>query len=83
MNDCEAMWRIQATASRSQCDGCPPERVCAWACVQGRGVEEIVIGAALAREDTLDRVAAGRSGCDALWDRYNSPHPVGQHRNPG
>ncbi|MBI5957275.1 MAG: hypothetical protein HY866_00975 [Chloroflexi bacterium] len=39
-------------ATESRCACCPPDRVCAWACVQGTGIEDIVIGAML--EQTLD-----------------------------
>ena len=44
--------RIRTIASEYQCEDCPPERVCAWGCIQGAGVEEIIIGAALALEGT-------------------------------
>ena len=47
--------RIRTRASQYQCETCPSERVYAWACVQGAGIEEIVIG-----------VARG-----ALWETYN------------
>lgn len=34
-------------ATESRCACCPPERVCAWACVQGTGIADIVVGAVL------------------------------------
>ncbi len=83
MSDCEAIGHIWVTASPSPCDDCPPERVCAWACMQGMGVEEIVIGAALAREGVLDQATAGDAVRAALWGRYNAPPTVGECRNPG
>ena len=42
--------RIRTTANPHHCANCPPDLVCAWACVQGASMSEIVIGAAL----TLD-----------------------------
>jgi hypothetical protein len=35
---------------QDRCDNCPPERVCAWDCEQGRGVLEIMMGEALAEQ---------------------------------
>lgn len=35
---------------QARCDDCPPERVCAWDCEQGRGVLEILMGEALAEQ---------------------------------
>ncbi len=62
--------RIRTTASAYQCECCPPERVCAWACLQGAGVEEIVIGASLALEGLPGGPDAAR---EALWDSFNAP----------
>lgn len=42
---------IRTTASAYRCQDCPPDRVCAWGCIQGAGVEEIIITASLALED--------------------------------
>jgi hypothetical protein len=66
--------RLRATASQYQCDNCPPDRVCAWACVQGAGMEEIVIGAALAIEGVPGGPYADPAvepTRDALWDSFN------------
>jgi hypothetical protein len=68
-------YRIRTTASRYQCDCCPPDRVCAWACVQGAGVMDIIAGASLALEGVPDGTHAAPEppGCDpALWDCYNA-----------
>lgn len=40
--------RAIAPVDQAHCDDCPPERVCAWACEQGQGVLEILMGEALA-----------------------------------
>lgn len=37
-----------APMSEDRCKNCPPDRVCAWACAQGMGVLEILLGEALA-----------------------------------
>ena len=34
----------------ADCANCPPDRVCAWACEQGMGVLEVLMGEALAEE---------------------------------
>ncbi len=39
--------------AQGRCDGCPPERVCAWDCEQGQGVLEIMMGEALAEQARL------------------------------
>jgi hypothetical protein len=66
--------RIRTVQSAWQCDCCPPERVCAWACLQGAGIEDIIIGAALALEGTggtgMPRPADGAA--PALWEVYNT-----------
>jgi hypothetical protein len=35
------------------CENCPPDRVCAWACEQGMGVLEVLMGEALAEQARL------------------------------
>ncbi len=71
----ETTLRIRTSASAYCCECCPPERACAWACLQGAGVEEIVIGAALALEGVPG--AAVTPGADpahaAMWDSFNGP----------
>ena len=67
--------RVLTRASAIRCQSCPPERVCAWACVQGAGMEEIVVGAALAerlaalqpepRPEDIGFASAG------IWECYN------------
>ena len=39
--------------AQDRCDNCPPKRVCAWACEQGQGVLEIMMGEALAEQARL------------------------------
>lgn len=39
--------------AQDRCDVCPPERVCAWACEQGQGMLEIMMGEALAEQARL------------------------------
>ena len=42
--------RAIGPVDQDRCDDCPPERVCAWDCEQGRGVLEIMMGEALAEQ---------------------------------
>lgn len=69
--------RLHTRASESRYRHCPPERVCAWACVQGIGIPDVVIGAALALADVP---GSGDPGIEptrqALWDRYNTVQPA-------
>lgn len=68
--------RLRATASQYQCDCCPPDRVCAWACVQGAGVEEIIYSAILALEGIPGPELSepgGEPSHAALWDSFNAP----------
>lgn len=70
----EPSMRIRTRASECQCAQCPPERVCAWACAQGAGVEELVAGAALMLEGRLSPYLAepgAEAVRDALWESYN------------
>lgn len=67
--------RLRTTASRYQCACCPPQRVCAWDCVQGAAVPDILYGAVLA----LEGVSLGTGGMRgsepthaALWECYNA-----------
>lgn len=48
---------------QDRCADCPPERVCAWDCEQGRGVLEIMMGEALAEQ--ARRAARTPIGLDA------------------
>jgi hypothetical protein len=66
--------RLLSRASESRCAHCPPERVCAWACVQGAGVEDILIGAVLEQSQNwaLERTNLGLEETNrALWDAFN------------
>ena len=66
--------RLLSRASESRCAHCPPERVCAWACIQGAGVEDILIGAVLEQSQSwaLERTEPGVEEIDpALWDAFN------------
>lgn len=59
----------------ARCALCPPDRVCAWCCEQGAGVEEILVGAVLATS-TGWALEPGRTSADeavsrALWETYN------------
>ena len=67
--------RLMARTSAARCEICPPERVCAWACIQGAGLADIVAGAALA--ERLASLPAGPHAEDVdsvreeLWESYN------------
>jgi hypothetical protein len=66
--------RLLSRASESRCAHCPPERVCAWACIQGAGVEDILIGAVLEQSQSwaLDCTALESEEVEpALWDAFN------------
>ncbi|NLF76003.1 MAG: hypothetical protein GX573_09915 [Chloroflexi bacterium] len=67
--------RLLCRASETRCASCPPDRVCAWACVQGTSVEDIIIGAML--EQGLDwALRTSDAECatahQALWETFNS-----------
>lgn len=66
---------IRTMASQHCCDDCPPERVCAWGCVQGAGIEEAIIGAALALEGApgVPFSPGSEPTRAALWDSFNPP----------
>jgi hypothetical protein len=69
--------KYRATASAYQCAVCPPDRVCAWSCVQGAGMEDIVMGAVLAAEGKLKTPAPiynpAEANAAALWESFNPP----------
>jgi hypothetical protein len=64
---------LRLHASEHSCQNCPPDRVCAWACVQGAGIEDIVIGAVL--EQTLvwpqPNEPEAKLVRQVLWDSFN------------
>ena len=71
--------RLRMCASVYSCRNCPPERVCAWACVQGAGLEDIVIGAVMEQvlcwsppEAEAEIEPEIESTDPALWDSFNT-----------
>lgn len=58
-----------------RCRNCPPDCICAWSCIQGAGIEEIVIGAALDEGQLWAQAQASAPGSEvvsrALWETYN------------
>lgn len=66
--------RLLQRASPTRCAHCPPDRVCAWACIQGAGYQDILIGAVLERSRSwaLERAEPGQDAVQqALWEMYN------------
>ncbi len=67
--------RLLTRASECRCQNCPPNRVCAWDCVQGAGTADILIGAVLeqsqswALETSEPGLAAANQG---LWESFNA-----------
>ncbi|MBN1966309.1 MAG: hypothetical protein JW910_16795 [Anaerolineae bacterium] len=66
--------RLLTRASDHRCQNCPPDRVCAWGCIQGAGMMDIVIGAGLVLDgrDRLPEPGAA-TGQNALMQAYNAP----------
>jgi len=67
--------RLLDRASESRCNRCPPERMCAWACVQGTSVPDRLIGAVLEQNPNwaLEPVTIVPSDeAQALWDLFNT-----------
>lgn len=68
-------YQLKTRATEAMCANCPPDRVCAWGCVQGMNSADIVIGAALeqsihwAREHESD--PGTQATQQALWELYN------------
>jgi hypothetical protein len=50
--------------SEEQCKGCPPDRVCAWACRQGMGVTDNAIAAMLGIPLDADADFVRRALCE-------------------
>lgn len=74
--------RLRTRASEHHCGCCPPQRVCAWDCVQGAGMMDILYGAILALEGASSGVgrAASEPTHTALWECYNAlVEPQGMH----
>jgi len=66
--------RLLDHPSECRCENCPPERVCAWACVQGMNIEDIIIGAML-EDSTNWAFQTERPEAEpvrqALWNSFN------------
>ncbi len=71
----EQPFRLKTCSSATRCAQCPPDRVCAWACVQGAGYTDILIGAVLEQSDSWalqDAVDPGLEPTNqALWESFN------------
>lgn len=71
----ETPFQLKTRASDARCAHCPPERVCAWSCVQGMNNADIVTGAALEQSQTwaLEHGEAPdmQAAQQALWELYN------------
>jgi len=67
--------RLLARSSECRCENCPPDRVCAWACVQGTSYADIVIGAMLEESQSWalqpPTEAAQDTVQQALWETFN------------
>lgn len=68
-------FHLKARATETMCATCPPDRVCAWGCVQGMNHADIVIGAALEQSSGWARTHHDDPGTlatqHALWELYN------------
>ena len=67
-------FRLQTRARACRCRDCPPDRVCAWDCVQGMNMADIVIGATLALERQInipDPEEENSFVFEGLWRTYN------------
>lgn len=66
---------LLARASECRCRNCPPDRVCAWGCVQGASIADIVIGAALFLQGAAAIPDPGiEPARQALWACYNAAY---------
>jgi hypothetical protein len=63
--------RLLTRANEARCQNCPPDRVCAWACVQGAGIEDILIGAVLEQSQSW-ALQNSEPAIPALWEAFNS-----------
>lgn len=64
--------RLLTRANECRCQNCPPDRVCAWACVQGAGTEDILIGAVLEQSRSWALQASESTEQQVLWEMFNS-----------
>jgi hypothetical protein len=67
---------IPTCVDPARCAVCPPDRVCAWACEQGWGVNDILVEITLIEAGKLpppesvdEAVQCVRQ---AMWERFNS-----------
>lgn len=70
----QSFTRLLDHASERRCQNCPPDRVCAWACVQGMNVEDIIIGALLENSPSWvfqTKYPEAEPIHQALWDSFN------------
>jgi hypothetical protein len=66
--------RIKTHQSPRRCATCPPDRVCAWACIQGANVEDLIAGLVLQSEGKLTPPfpdPGAQAAEDALWASFN------------
>jgi hypothetical protein len=68
--------RIRTLQRADICASCPPDRICAWSCLQGIGISDAVVGAALLLDGRLnpqpdEPEPAEEAAQDALWDSFN------------
>jgi hypothetical protein len=66
--------RLLERANEARCAQCPPERVCAWGCVQGTNRADVVTGAVLEQSPSwaVQAPVAGLAAVQqALWEVYN------------
>lgn len=67
--------RLLTRANESRCQNCPPDRVCAWACVQGTSQRDILVGAVLEQSRSWALESPGTESDTAeqgLWKAFNS-----------
>lgn len=68
--------RLKTRASEARCKNCPPDRVCAWDCVQGASYEDILIGAVLEQSQSWALEDPAEAGLEpmrnALWETFNT-----------
>jgi hypothetical protein len=67
--------RLLSCASESRCRQCPPDRICAWACLQGTSIPDRTIGAVLEQNSNWALKPAPFEASDdaqILWDAFNA-----------
>ena len=70
----QATVRPLTRMNEARCAQCPPERLCAWDCIQGASPMDMIIGAALEQSDNWALHAPDASHetvSRALWEVYN------------